>query len=329
MAAETGYLLFAVSLLRLLVPSLALSVLVLQYTSLFLKSLFARLQESSFADTSSSYQRILDSTTAANTDANRNAVSLPPDQNGILPVVVSVRTARRGLVYFLLSSVVFSYFVDGAILIAHSIASGTWESTSPSGLWKHEEEYVFGSSFALTLQILTLAWQERIRGLGKFKKGDVIFMVVLLLASEATLLGFLARKVHLDRKTCDISVWTITHIALLATRVLLLLLSLTVFAPFLQRTDYLPNEYGSLVSSENGAAARPSNTYGTFAENGILKPNGANHGHTSNAASHGTKEEYKTPPAAHKKSFWARIKILSPYLWPKKSRTLQGVAREI
>lgn len=355
MAADT--LVFAITLLRLLVPSLALGLIAVQLTTTALNRLFLRLQASSFGETASGYQRILDSHGGAQTGvsslatADRRSVVLPPDENGVLPVVVPIRSIRRGLVYSLLVSVVLSYILQGGVLIAHSIVSMQWESSTPVYgllLWKHQEYYLLGSATALTVEILVMAFQERTLGLGGFRKVYPVLITLLLLAGEAALLGVLAKRIEQaakghrsdhDGAHLRLDGWTIAHLVFQAVRVLVLFLSLLAFTPLLQRTTFLPNEYRQDGSSSTHATATegagllqpggetPGNGYGTFGSNSnpASKPPSVRNGQTPDS------QQDQTPAAPipeHKKSFWARIKVLSPYLWPKKSRTLQFVACE-
>jgi len=283
-------------------------------------------------------------------------VSLPPDEHGILPVVVPVRGPRRALIYTLFSLAVFTYLVDGVLLIVHSLISMQWESTTPNpntSIYRYEEYYVLGSSVALTVQTLYMAWQERSYGFGKFKRTYPILMVLCMWAGEVALIALVARYIVCTKPSnppsislperIKISGWTIGHLVVQGTRILCLSLLLLSFTAFMQRTDYKPNEYQAILAETeaeaaaaaaetstqqtNGGTATPSRAigYGTFGgpvgPGGAKKPAGLN-GILSQGGSNAPLPKQKNM------SFLERIKILGPHLWPKKSRTLQVVACE-
>lgn len=333
-------LLFGVGLLRIVLPALSLGLLVIDISGRILKRLFARLERSSFLESGSGYQRIVDR--AAPSDRNR--VVLPPDADGILPVVVPVKSIRRGLVYSALALAVLSYVVDGAILIAHSIVSGQWEPiASDNGLWSNEVLYLVGCSIAVAVRTVTMAFDERTAGLGKFRRSYPFMTAGLLFAGETALLGVIACVLHVDARRIGVSGsrltggdpvpsspgslgwWTIAHVSMLGLRVLCFLLATLSVTSWLERTTYLPNEYSALAREQGSSSAtasgaatpRNGNGYGTFGS-----PAKPGNGTATNGQLPG-----KSSTTEKKLSFWSRIKILSPYLWPKKSRTLQFVAR--
>ena len=351
---ERAVLVFVAFIIRFLLPSLGLGLVIVEVTGVLLRQLFAKLQQSAFLESGSGSSSSIQRSQYAripSSEPRPTSVSLPPDEHGILPVSVPVKSTRRGIVYALFSLVVLSYVADGVVLIVHSLTSSPieWEpraDSSDEGLWAGEEVYLLGCSLAITLRTLIMAWQERKLGLGHFRKAYPVATAFSLFAGETTLLGILARILVLDKRSIHVTPviddifggnppptspgtipwWTITHIATLATRVLLLLLSVLAFTPFLQRTQFLPNEYRSLLAAEqqgeNGNGSSSAG-YGTFANGGSsapIKPNGIPKNGIDTA---------KAPVPEHKQSFFARIRILSPYLWPKKSRTLQLVAREL
>ena len=334
--ADRQVLLFVIGLLRVALPAISLGLLVISVLGSFTRRLFARLQQSSFLENSSGYQKINDRNTNF-----RNAVSLPPDENGVLPVVVPVRTVRRGILYTLLTLAVLTYVGDGIVLIIHSILSGKWEpDNSENGLWNMEILYLVGSSVALATRTIAMAFEERTTGLGKFRRSAPLVTLGVFVAHETALLGILARVLATDAQRIGVSSymggdippqtpstlgwWTITHIAIQATRILCLLLAGLMLTRVFERTQHVPNEYSALLAEEEAnsrsGATTPkrnghANGYGTFA-NGAAKAGAKPSGDQPSNA----------PIPEYKQSFWARIRILSPYLWPKKSRTLQVVA---
>lgn len=324
-------LLLAVAILRLSIPSLALSILLVQGISRGLATLFRRLQASSFLETGQAYKRIPSSGDAA---PNRESVCLPPDENGILPVMVRVKSRRRGLIYSTFTVAAVFYLASVVVCIAQSTVSGQWQSASHP-LWRYIELYSIGCATALFGQSLIMAWQERKAGLGRFRIGAPTHLAMVLFAGDVALLAVMASQIRVDSKkvhtwtspgspedptsvvTSRLDAWTIAQIALQAARILLLLLAALSFTPLLKRTDFKANEYSAIIAQQQqSGTATPVNGYGTFNGNRIAinsKPSSIK----------GKGEPEKSSP-----SFWARIKILGPHLWPRKSQTLQCVARQ-
>lgn len=353
--ASSASLTVAINLLRVVIPSTLLLVQATQLFTIAFRSLFNRLQASAFGETASGYQRLSDQignaagSTRSTGTALHNGVpttrpAIGPDENGILPVVVPVSATRRGLVYSLLSLLVLTYMADGALLIAHSITSMQWESTIPDPpgkdgdlprTWQYEEYYILGSAAALVAQTLLLAWQERDAGLGKFRRPYVLTMLCLMQVGEVVLLGLLSRKIQLIFRG-HVDGWTIAHVAAQATRILFGLFAILAFTPLLRRTEYLANEYTSLGGAGSSAQQQQQPGYGTFngngqAQTGVQQPSAAGANGSKKGDSGGASNAAAGPSAPipeHKKSFLSRIRILGPYLWPKKSRPLQLVARE-
>lgn len=339
--ASATLLLFAISLLRLLIPSLALLVLLCQAVASLLRRLFFRLQQSSFGESSSSngYQRISeDSDGAAQEDRTRRGVSLPPDANGILPVVVPVTALRPFLIYGFFSLSILTYLFSAGILIAHSILEGTWEPqiSAPFLLYHYEEYYLIGTSIALSSQLLYLAWRDRSFGeTGKGiegKRAGAVTMLLLVTGGEIALLAVWTRVVQILGVGRDR--YVIAHLVVLGIRILFLLLAVAAFTPLLARKTFEPNEY-SRLNGETAAGSQQvpngnssNGGYGTFANGTATKtPQQAQGAAEGTAENGGTAKSPITPE--YKKSFWARIKVLSPYLWPKKSKTLQAVACKV
>lgn len=322
-------LLLALAVLRLTIPSLGLAILLFQGVSRGFGLLFQRLQASSFLETGNGYKRIPSS---SNGPANRDSVFLPPDENGILPVMVPVKSRRRGLIYSSLSLAAVLYLVSATLFIIHSIVSGKWQSTY-SPLWRYMEFYTIGSALSLFGQSIIMAWQERKAGLGRFRTGASAFLAALLSVGDVAVLALMASQLKMDSKKVHtwrgrtpleqdpvviarLDAWTIAQLAISGLRIIVLLLAALSFAPCLMRTEYKPNEYSSLTSAQQSGAATPSNGYGTF------------NGNRSNLNSKPSSLKGKTEDAKPSPSFLARIKILGPHLWPRKSRTLQAVACE-
>ena len=347
-------LLLGTMALRLFIPTVGLFLLVCQLLQYLLRNLFARLQASSFLESRSGYQAIPDPgqpissgrpppQSSTTTTAN-GRISLPPDENGILPVVVPVASIRRGLIYSLFSLAIFSYLVEGALLIAHSLISMEWESHSKPSIYRFEEYHLLGTAVALSTQVLYMAWQERSLGLGKFKRTYPVLMAVCIWAGEVALLALIAkilvRLTHegsQEQQHQKLHGWTIGHLVIQGFRILVLSLLLLSFTPLLKRTDYKPNEYSAILAESeasatgNGSAQSsrgPSRVggYGTF---GAAQGQGTNNKNgTAGGPLNGEAKKGNAPIQEKNLSFLRRMRVLGPYLWPKKSRTLQVVACE-
>lgn len=348
---NVALLLLAVNALRLFIPSVGLFLLVCQLLQVLLRRLFARLQASSFLESRAGYQAIpsagepiASSTLQGQTQQHllngNGRIALPPDENGILPVVVPVPSLRRGLVYSLFSLAIFTYIVEGALLIAHSLISMEWESHSAPSIYRFEEYHLLGTSVALFVQVLYMAWQERSLGLGKFKRTYPILMALCIWLGEVALLAVIARTLVILTSHASESAearklhgWTIGHLVIQGTRILMLSLLLLSFTPLLRRTDYKPNEYTAILAESEAEAASSANTTAgqssTATASGAGR-NGAGYGTFANgqAKKVGTEDVKKgnAPIPEKNLSFLRRMKVLGPYLWPKKSRTLQVVA---
>lgn len=343
-------LLLAIMALRLFIPTVGLFLLLCQLLQYLLRNLFARLQASSFLETRSGYQAIPNPgepitprTPAHLGSASNGRISLPPDENGILPVVVPVASIRRGLVYSLFSLAILSYIAEGALLIAHSLISMAWESHTTPSIYRFEEYHLLGAAVALSTQVLYMAWQERSLGLGKFKRTYPVLMVICIWTGEVVLLGIIAKVFAIlgsttpsndeDAETSRrLHGWTIGHLVIQGFRILVLSFLLLSFTPMLKRTDFKPNEYSAILAESEASATAASGSaqssrgpsragggYGTFGQARTpQKMPGLN----------GNANKGNAPIQDKNLSFLKRMRVLGPYLWPKKSRTLQVVARE-
>lgn len=345
-------LLLAIMALRLFIPTVGLFLLLCQLLQYLLRNLFARLQASSFLETRSGYQAIpnpgepITPRTSAHlgpSTTSNGRISLPPDENGILPVVVPVASIRRGLVYSLFSLAILSYIAEGALLIAHSLISMVWESHTTPPIYRFEEYHLLGAAVALSTQVLYMAWQERSLGLGRFKRTYPVLMVICIWTGEVVLLGIIAKVFAILGSTTPsndedaensrkLHGWTIGHLVIQGFRILVLSFLLLSFTPMLKRTDFKPNEYSAILAESEASATAASGSaqssrgpsragggYGTFGQAQTpQKTPGLN----------GDAKKGNAPIQDKNLSFLKRMRVLGPYLWPKKSRTLQVVACE-
>lgn len=332
-------LLLSINALRLFIPSVGLFLLLCQLLQVLLRSLFARLQASSFLETRDGYQAIPNAgepiTNGPSSTSSNGRISMPPDENGILPVVVPVPSIRRGLVYVLFGATIFTYLVEGALLIAHSLISMEWESHTTPSIYKFEEYHLLGASIALFVQVLYMAWQERSLGLGKYKRTYPVLMALCLWIGEVTLLAVMARTLVILTSNASASEearklhgWTIGHLVIEGTRILILSFLLLSFTPLLRRTDYKPNEYTAILAEAEAAQASTSTTPGQQSNGGPAANQAGAYGTFGGGQAKKKVETGKDGKAPMKEnlSFLKRMKVLGPYLWPKKSKTLQVVA---
>lgn len=187
-------------------------------------------------------------------------------------------------------------------MVVRGIVTDVWEPDRDALL----SQYIFGSFIGYSLIALSIAWQ--IRSWGDWAKGLPLTVAVLTMMTEAALLGVLAATLQRDHAGSKEALWPALHIACVATRVVLLILAVLTGTRLFQHTTFAPI-----------ADAAPSASYGTFG-NGETVGNG-------DAAPASAPKPAAAPPAPPTlRDFAARIRLLSPYLWPSKSKTLQAVA---
>ena len=181
-------------------------------------------------------------------------------------------------------------------MVVRGIMTEVWEPDRDAML----AQYIFGSFIGYSLLALSIAWQIRSRG--DWSKGLPLTVAVLTMGTEAALLGVLGATLQRDQAGTREALWPALHIACVATRVVLLLLAVLTGTRLFQHTTYAPI-----------AESDPAASYGTFANGDAARPTAPKAGPAA-------------PPPPTLRDFAARIRLLSPYLWPSKSKTLQAVA---
>ncbi|KAH8093897.1 hypothetical protein BXZ70DRAFT_948370 [Cristinia sonorae] len=264
----------------------------------------------------------------------------PPSQDTspITPVVVATRTPRRGLILSLLSLASLSYLCDGLTFVAFAVISKKWPHLTGIEIGAIEGVAAFAGLAALG------AWKDlhgvEVWGLKRVRVGVTLSLLVDI--ALAVLLGIHAR----------LSVRWLLHSSFIAFRILLLIpLVATLANP---RVSYVPVENGDEESPSatslllpSGVGAAPSSglapledtasKYGTFRVSRSLVPASS----PTTRAPTPAPSTGRVPQPKHKSrsqdekeinldpswsEMWQRIRRLTPYLWPSKSRGLQAIA---
>ncbi|KAI0356362.1 hypothetical protein OH77DRAFT_1589332 [Trametes cingulata] len=265
----------------------------------------------------------------------------PPAQqtspSPITAVVVATRTPRRALIYAFLSLVGLTYLLDGLTFVVWAVIRKTWPALT--GL---EVNAVVGLAAFLGLAALG-GWKE-VRGVDVWsmtRLKHVIFASLALDVAQVVLLGLAITR--------PLSTVYLLHLAFPAFRVLLLVP--LFFALLFPRVSYIPVENAdeeaptdsSLLLPPQDAAASSAglspfsaeaSKYGTFRSGRSV---GQSSGPTTRTHTPAPSTVRAPPPKAQEakedialdpswREIFARIKHISPYLWPSKSFTLQFLA---
>lgn len=214
---------------------------------------------------------------------------VPVPEEIIVPVVVKQSRPRTTLALLIFSAICLTYLLDGVVLITRAIVTQRWE-TEGDELAVLLDYYIVGSFVAFSATTLAMAWQIRTSGNWQRALGGT--MAFFGACTETALLGVLAAVLLHEHKR---PLWPTLHFACLALRVILLWLALLATIRCFDRTTF-----------EAAPLEEPSTSYGTF--------------------SNGKKDVKSASPAPTFRDFIQRVRLLSPYLWPSKSKTLQAVA---
>lgn len=298
---------FALTFLRAAVPVLCLASLVssfigsvrllpllASYKAQCIAQLFARLFSSLQA-------RGFGAESTEDEPASTPAVERRPllDENGIAPVVVREKSRRSWLLITLFCLIALSYAADGVVLIADAVIEREWETETP--LFHLLDFYIVGSFLAFALMALAMSWQ-RIKGRrGPAERATPVVLAGLATAGEVSMLGVMA-ALYRDVFRGHIPLYPALHLAILVVRLFHLLFLLLSFTPLLQRSTFKP------LALTNGSS------YGTFAANAKADEPTTD------------KPVAPVPPDASFATLMHRIRVLAPYLWPKKSVLLQVIA---
>ncbi|KAI0915776.1 hypothetical protein AcW1_003720 [Taiwanofungus camphoratus] len=255
----------------------------------------------------------------------------------ITPVVVATRTPRRALILVLLSLSALTFFLDGITFVVYAILRRTWPEYT--GI---EINAILGVAAFAGLAALG-AWKD-IQGVDvwSLKRLKACFTAALALdLAQVVMLGLSLKS--------PLSVFLVLHFVFPAFRILLL--APLVAALFFPRVAFEPIQNGDEAGPTDtslllpaGDAATPStglspvsaemSKYGTFRPTrSLLQVSGPttrthtpapSHSRASPSKGKASKEDIALDPSW--KEIIARIKHISPYLWPSKSFALQMLA---
>ncbi|KAA1065974.1 hypothetical protein PGT21_017145 [Puccinia graminis f. sp. tritici] len=248
----------------------------------------------------------------------------PEEEAGIVPVVVPLRKPRRNWIYAVHGLIILSYFFDGLVICVRAVWAHCWEP-SEMAVWRALDGYVVSCLVAFVGCIVAMSWEERGSGqLGGWGKIYTRVFSTQALLGEMVIgiscLVLLTRSPQSNTSTASpnhtsIEPYDLLHAINLSVR-LLLVISLSL----LQTKFLYHKEFVSLSSLRPSTAEvspeRSAGGYGTF-----VPSNG------SNAHVLSTKAQMReAPKPTGVLKMMKRVKILFPYLWPRRSRALQAVA---
>uniref|UniRef100_A0A0W0EYS8 Putative mitochondrial half-size ABC transporter n=1 Tax=Moniliophthora roreri TaxID=221103 RepID=A0A0W0EYS8_MONRR len=258
----------------------------------------------------------------------------PPAPSPITPIVVAQHVPRRAFILLFLSLASFIYFFDGLTFVIFAVIRKEWPSHS--GI---EINAVLGLIAFSGLAALG-SWKE-IRGHDIWSLRRVKFAVALSAAVDIALVVLLALDARQAGSLSTLPIQTLLHLVFPALRLVLLLPLLLVLSN--PRVIYSPVESDvdeeavapSLVHPQpaqpsTGLLAVPTsehNKYGTFrSTRSTYSQTVPSTRAPTPTPSHKAEEKPEITLEPTWGEIWRRIKRLSPYLWPKKSRPLQLVA---
>lgn len=259
----------------------------------------------------------------------------PQPPSPITSVVVATRTPRRALILALLSLVSLTFFLDGLTFVGYAVLDKTWPAYT--GV---EINSLLGLTAFAGLAALG-AWKD--------VQGVDVWSLTRLKLSIAVALALDVAQVALSglSLSAPLKISLILHVAFPAFRVLLLVPLLG--ALFFPRVSYVPvnaddesapGETSLLLPADDTATPSTGlspvtaemSKYGTFrptARSTLHASGPTTRSHTPapstiqapEAKSKETREEIALDPSWGE--IWARLRRISPYLWPSKSYALQ------
>ncbi|KAA1475175.1 hypothetical protein DENSPDRAFT_841913 [Dentipellis sp. KUC8613] len=265
----------------------------------------------------------------------------PPSPSPITSVVVATRTPRRALVLSLLTLAALTYFLDGLTFVVFAVVTKTWPQNT--GIEVNTLVGLVGFAGLAALG----AWKD-IHGVPVWflrrLKAAVTASLVLDIAQVVLAGVYLPKAPTHGRYHLPVPLEPLLHLVFPTLRVLVLVP--LFFALISPRTAYTP------VASADGLEAAPttsllqpplastgliapadSSKYGTFRSTGSA-PNTAS-GPTTRAHTPDPSRQLPLKPSSKDKDInldpswseiWARLRRITPYLWPSKSRALQLLA---
>ncbi|WAQ87594.1 hypothetical protein PtA15_8A498 [Puccinia triticina] len=247
----------------------------------------------------------------------------PEEEAGIVPVVVPLRKPRRNWIYAVHGLIILSYFLDGLLICIRAVWDHCWEPSQLT-VWRALDAYVVSCLVAFVGCVVAMSWEERASGqLGGWGKIYTRVFSTQVLLGELVIgiscLAILTRTNQSDTSPSStnhsLEPYDLLHVINLLVRLLLVTSLCLLQTRFFYYREFVP--LSSLrPSTAEVSPDRSATGYGTFAPS-----NG------SNAHVLSTKAQMReAPKPTGVLKMMKRVKILFPYLWPRRSGALQAVA---
>ncbi|KNZ56230.1 hypothetical protein VP01_2461g1 [Puccinia sorghi] len=243
---------------------------------------------------------------------------------GIIPVVIPLRKPRRNCIYTFNALIILTYLIDGLLICLRAVWANYWEP-SQSPLWHAMDWYLIGCLLSFVGFVVAMSLQERASGqLGAWGKIYTrVFTTQALLGELLISISCLMLLTSLPRSHpptdspsyTSLESYDLLHFVNLLVRLLLIIGLCLLQTAFCYFVEFVPvsslQPSTAEVSPERSAAG-----YGTFA------PSNGSSAHVLS-----TKAQMREPPKpTGVLKMMNRVKILFPYLWPRRSKALQAVA---
>ncbi|CAH7682830.1 hypothetical protein BY996DRAFT_8148639 [Phakopsora pachyrhizi] len=246
--------------------------------------------------------------------------------DGIVPVVVTLRRPRRGLTYGLKALVVISYLVDGALICTRAVWNHVWEP-SQIPAWGALDWYTSISTIAFLSCGLSMSLEERGSGqLGGWGRGYtrsfaglawVGELVIDFLVVRVLTIGYHSAGLDSITDPNSLVIYDILHISNSAFRLILITFLCLSHSKTLWQKEFVPYSPLGDYDEDDDDRTVARRGYGTF-----TSPSTSANGHVLS-----TKAQMREPPKpTGVLMMLRRIKVLFPYLWPRRSKALQAIA---
>ncbi|PWN97531.1 hypothetical protein FA09DRAFT_343415 [Tilletiopsis washingtonensis] len=267
-----------------------------------------------------------------------------------VPVIVRVRSRRRLLTHFLLLSLAATHLVAGVLIVLRAVLPPkTWTPALPR--WGGADSAALLGVIAWAAVAAACQWETRARG--AYGRGKVLGALAIGVLGDGALLGLYASSAGPARPP-TMGPWTLAQLALPLLRLALLYpaaaLACMDAQRFVRASDLHANAAAraaeeqqpsssagrSAPAAAEGSAllnATSSNGYGatgtsTASGSATATPKPARTAASEAAAANASMglSVSAQPPPPTLRVFFARLKLLFPYLWPRASVTLQLLA---
>ncbi|KAI9605466.1 hypothetical protein KEM48_002165 [Puccinia striiformis f. sp. tritici PST-130] len=251
-----------------------------------------------------------------------NTHQVAEGEAGIVPVVIPLRKPRRNWIYAVHGLIILSYLLDGILICIRAVWAHCWEPTELA-VWRALDGYLVSCMLAFIGCVLAMSLEERASGqLGGWGKIYTrIFSFQVLLGELVIGISCIKLLTHPPQRRTSpphsiiLETYDLLHIINISVR-LFLITSLCL----LQTKIFYLHEFVALSSLRPNTAEvspeRSAGGYGTFVPS-----------NDSNAHVLSTKAQMReAPKPTGVLKMMKRVKILFPYLWPRRSGALQAVA---